>query len=170
MWQNTWEKQPKEGKVCLGSQFQRFQLMVTWPHCSGLVLKQNILTGSMWLFTSWQPGGRGQNITFQDMSQWSASSNKSLLLNSPLRNELVDGLIHWWTQTPHDPVTSRVPPLKAAALRTNPSTYESLENISYPNYNTLLGFELHADRFCVCPHLHSVPTSRPSALPIIESQ
>jgi hypothetical protein len=43
------EDQFKERKIYFGSQFLRLQSMVTWLHCFGAVVKQNMMAGSMWL-------------------------------------------------------------------------------------------------------------------------
>jgi peptide methionine sulfoxide reductase MsrB len=41
--QNTYEIQLQEEKIYFGSQFLKFQSMVTWPHYYGPVVKQSII-------------------------------------------------------------------------------------------------------------------------------
>lgn len=64
-------------------------------------------------------GGQGLGILFNCMTtQWLTSSSKALSPNRPFCYELINGFVHWWSQFPHDPVTSHLLP----AGESRPST------------------------------------------------
>jgi hypothetical protein len=55
LWVSQLKKEDEE--VYSGSQFWRFQSMVTWPNCFGPMTRQNIMEGhTAGDATSWQPG------------------------------------------------------------------------------------------------------------------
>jgi hypothetical protein len=106
----------KRGKIYFESQFQRFQFIVVWSHCSGPMARQYIMVGLTWWGTAahlmvWPLILEGETVT--SFLQRAPPPKFLLPPNIPWSYESISGSICWWSQSSQDPIIFQRPYLWA---------------------------------------------------------
>jgi hypothetical protein len=109
-------------KIDFSSQLQRFQSMLSWLHCSGLVLRQNIMISGACDMGGCSPYGSQEVKRDRPKARYTLHRHAPSNPLSPIRSHLpqfssspyslfnyesVSGLIHQLSQSPHDSITSQ---------------------------------------------------------------
>jgi hypothetical protein len=101
--QNTWEKQLRGGRIYFGSYFEKFWSVVPWLCCSGTVLSQNIMAGSIWR-TETRDNIYPSEACPPSPTRWPTSSNKAPPLNGSFGYEYLWAShlskVHWLANKP----------------------------------------------------------------------
>jgi hypothetical protein len=127
----------KEERFFFGPQLQRFQSLIIGSVVSGPVVTQNIMVGVCGraklltlLYRKQRERMRKRGWGIQEKTPSDLSPIRPYLLkfpsssNIPLIYEPINGLIHWWGQSPHNPITFQKPHLwTLLVLGTKPAIY-----------------------------------------------